>query len=75
MFFEKKKKKIKKNFLFSVTSVEGGKEALLKLKEQTTNNFGIILVDCMMPGMDGFELLRIFKQAYSYEIPCISKSF
>eukprot|EP01080_Neovahlkampfia_damariscottae_P007158 gene7158-11471_t len=56
---------------YKATSVEGGKEALLKLKEQSTHNFGIILVDCMMPGMDGFELLRMFKQAYSYDIPSI----
>ena len=41
-----------------VTSVDGGKAALEEMKkaEITGRPFSIVLVDYMMPGMDGFEL-------------------
>ncbi|MCX5873911.1 MAG: response regulator, partial [Deltaproteobacteria bacterium] len=40
------------------TSVDGGKAALEEMKkgESTGSPFAIVLVDYMMPGMDGFEL-------------------
>jgi CheY-like chemotaxis protein/HPt (histidine-containing phosphotransfer) domain-containing protein len=54
-------------------AVEGGKEALKSLGEQS-NQFHLLLVDVMMPEMDGIELLRIFKKAYSQDIPIIMVS-
>ena len=46
-----------------VTSVDGGKAALEEMKkgEITGNPFTIVLVDYMMPGMDGFELAEKIK--------------
>jgi CheY-like chemotaxis protein len=40
------------------TSVDGGKAALEEMKKAETSgrSFSIVLVDYMMPGMDGFEL-------------------
>ncbi|MGO8880422.1 MAG: response regulator [Desulfomonilaceae bacterium] len=46
-----------------VTSVDGGKAALEEMKngEITGSPFTIVLVDYMMPGMDGFELAEKIK--------------
>lgn len=46
-----------------VTSVDGGKAALEEMKkgEIARNPFTIVLVDYMMPGMDGFELAEKIK--------------
>ncbi|MGO9737722.1 MAG: response regulator, partial [Desulfomonilaceae bacterium] len=45
------------------TSVDGGKAALEEMKksEIAGNPFAIVLVDYMMPGMDGFELAEKIK--------------
>ena len=45
------------------TSVDGGKAALEEMKkgEITGNPFAVVLVDYMMPEMDGFELAEKIK--------------
>jgi CheY-like chemotaxis protein len=72
---DKVSRKTLANFLkklgFEASTAKGGKEALMLLNE-TNVPFSILLVDVMMPEMDGLELLRIFKQAYSQDIPIIS---
>jgi DNA-binding response OmpR family regulator len=40
---------------FDVTIINSGKEALEHLK---TNSYGVILLDLMMPEVDGFEILK-----------------
>jgi CheY-like chemotaxis protein/HPt (histidine-containing phosphotransfer) domain-containing protein len=54
---------------FDVTTVEGGKQALELLSQDA--NVSLLIVDVLMPEMDGLELLRIFKKAYSKDIPII----
>lgn len=46
---------------FKVTGVGGGQEALLKLGEKS---FDVVILDVMMPGMDGIETLREIKLAW-----------
>jgi len=46
------------NLGFAVESVAGGAECLDALREQS---FDILLLDIVMPGMDGFEVLRTIK--------------
>ncbi|AKM83824.1 TPA: response regulator [Candidatus Campbellbacteria bacterium] len=41
---------------FTVETVFGGEEAVNKLKEK--KDFDVVLLDLIMPGMDGFELLE-----------------
>ncbi len=41
-----------------VTAVSGGKEALALLKQK---NYDLILLDILMPDMDGFEVVRILR--------------
>lgn len=43
---------------FSVDASYDGEDALLKLKK---NNFDMIVLDLMLPGMDGLELLRVIR--------------
>lgn len=43
---------------FNVTGVGGGKEALMLLGQKT---FDVVILDVMMPGMDGIETLREIK--------------
>jgi len=45
---------------FVVDTVFSGQEALDKLKE--SDSFNIVLMDLIMPGMDGFELLKEIRQ-------------
>lgn len=44
---------------FNCTKVYEGKEGLLKAME---DNFGIIILDLKLPGMDGFEICRKLRQ-------------
>lgn len=46
---------------FKVTGVGSGHEALRKLGEAT---FDVVILDVMMPGMDGIETLREIKLAW-----------
>ncbi|MDO9581587.1 MAG: response regulator [Desulfomicrobium sp.] len=46
---------------FRVTGVGSGQEALLKLEEI---GFDVVILDVMMPGMDGIETLREIKLAW-----------
>jgi CheY-like chemotaxis protein/HPt (histidine-containing phosphotransfer) domain-containing protein len=55
---------------YKVSTADGGNQAL-RLLQQNSNAFHLLLVDVLMPDMDGIELLRIFKQASSREIPII----
>jgi len=55
---------------YQVTTAEGGRQALMLLSQQHST-FTLLLVDVLMPDIDGIELLRIFKRAQSREIPII----
>lgn len=46
---------------FKVTGVGSGQEALRKLGEKS---FDVVILDVMMPGMDGIETLREIKLAW-----------
>ena len=46
---------------FKVTGVGGGQEALLLLGKE---HFDVVILDVMMPGMDGIETLREIKLAW-----------
>lgn len=52
-----------------VTIVEGGAEALDLLREQ---EFDLILMDCQMPGIDGFETTRRARRILKRHIPIIA---
>ncbi len=43
---------------YQVATAEDGQEALAKLEEL---NPGLVLLDVMMPGMDGWEVARVIK--------------
>jgi DNA-binding response OmpR family regulator len=43
---------------YQVSTAEDGQEALAKLEEL---NPGLVLLDVMMPGMDGWEVARVIK--------------
>jgi DNA-binding response OmpR family regulator len=53
-------------YTFKVTSVENPKDALVKLK---TNHFDLIILDIMLPEMDGFETCKLIRK--DYETPII----
>ncbi len=55
--------------MIAATTANGGGEALELLMAQ---EFHLMLVDVMMPEMDGYSLIRVFKQASSRDIPSIS---
>lgn len=46
---------------YDVDEAENGKQALQKLKKQT---YGVILLDLMLPEIDGFEVLHEIRQDY-----------
>lgn len=58
---------------YSVTVVGNGLELI---KALTTADYDLVLMDCLMPGMDGFEATRIIRSAESAvrnpEIPIIA---
>lgn len=56
---------------YTVYTAEGGGEALKILKD---TDIHLMLLDIMMPDMDGYELLKLSKQAYSTDIPIIMMS-
>ena len=62
-----------RKYNYSVTSVENGREALDVFK---TNSFDLILMDIMLPEMDGFEVTRqirkIEQESGRSEIPIIA---
>ncbi|KAA0546336.1 response regulator [Bacillus sp. BGMRC 2118] len=54
-----------------VTFAENGKEAIKKLQEQKETD--IVLMDIMMPEMDGYEAMRVIKSMKEYEnLPIIA---
>ena len=54
---------------YSVSLAEDGAQALDMLRSQT---FGLVLLDLLMPGVDGFEVLRQMKaDATLREVPVI----
>jgi len=58
-----------KNEHYDVTGVVDGKEALKNIKKNTWN---LILLDVMLPGMDGFEILdEITKEKIKLKCPVI----
>lgn len=46
-----------------------GKAAILELQEHS--DIQIAIIDLMMPGMDGFELLSYIQHHYSYIVPIV----
>jgi two-component system, cell cycle response regulator DivK len=48
----------------------GGKEGLKKLEEQ--HDIGVVLLDMMMPEMDGYETLGIIRQGSRGDVTVIS---
>lgn len=54
---------------YAVTGIMDGKEAYEKIKE---NNWDVVLLDVMLPGMDGFEIMdRLHKEKISMKCPVI----
>lgn len=51
------------NFPYNLVEAQSGAEALEKVKEAAPD---IVLLDVMMPGMDGFEVCRRLKQGEGY---------
>ena len=51
---------------YDFIEAEDGKEALLLL-ETEYNDIGLILLDWNMPGLDGYEVLRILKENERYK--------
>ncbi|KAG2377422.1 hypothetical protein C9374_009333 [Naegleria lovaniensis] len=66
--------KLLSNLGYKCTTAAGGKEALSLLLRDDDDPFHCLLVDVMMPEMDGFGFIRVLKQAINREIPCIMMS-
>jgi len=60
---QKAVKSVYKTENMDVTAVSGGKEALALLKQ---NNYDLILLDILMPDMDGFEVIRTLRSQQIY---------
>ncbi len=60
---------ILKPYNFNVTTAESGFEALEKVENQT---FDIILMDIMMPKMNGVETLQKLQEMDNFDIPVIA---
>jgi DNA-binding response OmpR family regulator len=57
---------------FEHMSFEGGQAALDEIKKNKNNNIDICLLDVMMPGMNGYELLQELKKLDEFKnTPCI----
>lgn len=52
--------KILERLGFSFSTAESGEEALQQLQE---HYFDLVLMDCMMPGLDGFETTRLIRDS------------
>lgn len=46
---------------FHVSSCENGREGFLKL---ITGNYHVVMLDLLMPGIDGFDVLRTVRETY-----------
>ena len=56
---------------YEIVSAENGEEAI-ELLEREKNGFSLILLDLMMPGMSGFDVLKFVKQSEKFRnIPVI----
>jgi DNA-binding response OmpR family regulator len=53
---------------YRVKSASSGEEALVQLH---TTTFDLILVDVMMPGLNGFELTQRIRQSHQSSVPII----
>lgn len=54
-----------------VSTVDGGEKALAFLRE---NNVDLLLLDCNMPGMDGYETARRIREEIDGEMPIFAVS-
>jgi len=54
---------------YSVSAVRNGVEALEALR---TGDFALVLMDCEMPVMDGFETTRLIRESPLSEIPIVA---
>lgn len=61
--------KLLKPYNLKLKSVEGGKECIDLIKKN--NKFDLILLDQMMPEMDGIETLKQLKQIKSFNTPVV----
>ena len=53
------------------TVVENGEDAIQQM-QSSGSNFNAMLVDLALPGMDGFQLLKYFKEQAAPSIPMIA---
>jgi DNA-binding response OmpR family regulator len=51
---------------FKTTSAESGSDGMVKLKN---NHYDLIILDVMLPGMDGFETMKLIRK--DYETPIV----